>query len=287
MSAVLTIARGTLAEAGRRRLILTVFLLTALMIVFTAYGFSRLSTLTCGRDNGPCPPTEVKLAASLLLILVVYMFDSIIAVGAAFVAAPAISAEIESGILLSILPRPIRRSDVVLGKWLGLTVLVAAYATFAYALEFLAVWLVIGYAPPHPVTAVLYVIGEGIVLMTLALLASTRLAPTTGGIIAVVVFGVAWMAGIAEAIGVAFQNTVLTNIGVIVGLVVPTDALWRNAIYNLEPIAMIVAQGSDRILSANPFFVASPPPLANVVWAVAWVVVVLGLAMFSFEKRDL
>jgi ABC-type transport system involved in multi-copper enzyme maturation permease subunit len=277
----------TLVEARRRRLVLTVFLLTALMIVFTAYGFSRLNTLHCGRDGTPCSPTEIQLAASLLLILVAYMFDSVIVVGASFVAAPSIAGEIETGILLAILPRPIRRRDVILGKWLGLVVLVAIYAVFTYALEFLAVRLVVGYAPPHPIEAVLYVIGEAIVLMTLALLVSTRLAPMTGGIIAVVLFGVAWMAGIAEAIGIAFENTVLTNVGVIVGLAIPTDALWRNAIYNLEPIAMIVAQGSERILSANPFFVASPPPIANVIWAATWVVVVLGLAVYSFEKRDL
>lgn len=287
MSAILTIARMTLVEARRRRLVLTVFVLTALMVGFTAYGFSRLNTLTCGRDNSPCSPTEVQLAAALLLILVTYMFDSVIVIGASFVAAPAIAGEIETGTLLAILPRPIRRSDVILGKWLGLAVLVAVYAIFTYALEFLAVSLVVGYAPPHPVEAVLFVIGEALVLMTLALLVSTRLPPMTGGIIAVVLFGVAWMAGIAEAIGVAFENTVLTNIGVIVGLVIPTDALWRNAIYNLEPIAMIVGQGSDRILSANPFFVASPPPITNIVWAAAWVVVVLGLAIYSFQKRDL
>lgn len=287
MNAVLAIARLTLLEARRRRLVLTVFVLTTLMIVFTAYGFSRLNTLTCGRDHAACPRTEVLLASALLLILVVYMYDSVIAVGSAFVAAPSIAGEIESGILLAILPRPIRRGQVVLGKWIGLAALVAIYATFTYTLEFFAVWIVTGYVPPRPIEAVLFVIGQGIVLMTVALLASTRLAPMTSGIIALVLFGIAWMAGIAEAIGVAFENTVLSNIGVIVGLVIPTDALWRSAIYNLEPIAMIVAQGSDRILSANPFFVASPPPVANVIWAVAWVAAALGLAVYSFERRDL
>jgi ABC-type transport system involved in multi-copper enzyme maturation permease subunit len=227
------------------------------------------------------------MAAAVLIILVVYMFDSVIAVGASFIAAPSIATDVESGIALALLPRPIRRSDVVLGKWLGLAGLVAAYAIFTYALQFLVVWLVVGYTPPHPVLAVLYVIGEGIVLMTLALLASTRLAPITGAIIAVVMFGVAWMGGIAAAIGVAFDNVVLANIGVVVGLLLPTDALWRNAIYNLEPIAALAAAGQSRMLSANPFFVASPPPAANTLWAVAWVLVVLGVAMLSFERRDL
>src|SRR5262249_38138567 len=95
------------------------------------------------------------------------------------------------------------------------------------------------------------VIGEGIVLMTLALLASTRLAPITGAIIAVVMFGVAWMGGIAAAVGVAFDNVVLANIGVVVGLLLPTDALWRNALYNLEPIPAL-----------HPPSAPPPPPRA-------------------------
>src|SRR5436309_11201780 len=130
--AALTIARLTLQEASRRRLILAVFLLTLVVVAFTGYGFSRLNTITCGRDGALCPPTEVRLAASLLLILVVYMFDSVIAVGASFIAAPSIATDVESGIALAMLPRPIRRSDVVLGKWLGLAALVAAYAIFTY-----------------------------------------------------------------------------------------------------------------------------------------------------------
>jgi len=48
----------------------------------------------------------------------------VLAMGSVFVASPAIAGEIESGLALAILPRPIRRSEVVLGKWLGLGALV-------------------------------------------------------------------------------------------------------------------------------------------------------------------
>lgn len=286
MSATLAIARLTLLEARRRRLVLAIFLLTLIAIGITALGFSRLPTINCG-GRQPCSPAEVQLAAALVLILVVYMFDSVIAVGASFVAAPAIASDIESGIVLAVLPRPIRRSSVVLGKWLGLAALVAIYAGFTYALEFLVVWLTVGYVPPQPLQAVLYITGEGIVLMTLALLASTRLAPITGGVIAVVLFGIAWIGGIAQAIGVAFESTVLTNIGTIVSLILPTDPLWRNAIFSLEPIAAIAAGGASRMLAANPFFVAAQVPIAYVYWAIGWTAAILALAMYSFEKRDL
>jgi len=283
---VLTIARYTLREASRRRLLLTVAILTVIVVAFTGWGFSRLTTLTCGRQA--CSPTEIKLATSLLLIMVTYMFNVVLVMGAVFIAAPSIAGEIESGLALAILPRPIRRMEVIVGKWLGLGALVALYAALTAILEFAAVKLVVDYLPPHPVEAILYGIGEGLVLLTLAILISTRLAPMAGGVIAVVVFGMAWIAGIAETIGIAFDNTVLTNVGVAMSLLLPTDALWRGVIYSLEPVALITAGGQSRATAAgNPFFVSSPPPDAYIGWAVAWVIVVLSLAVFSFNRRDL
>ncbi len=279
------IARLTLQEAVRRRLVWAMFLLTILMVALTGFGFSRLNTFTCA--GAPCAAAEIRLAAAFFSILVVYMFDSVIAVGSSFVAALAIAADIESGVMLALLPRPIRRSDVVLGKWLGLVALIASYAVFAYSLQFAAVWLAVRYLPPQPVAAVLYVTAQGIVLMTLALLLSTRLTAITVGIVAVVLFGVAWIAGIAQALGVAFENTVLTNVGTVISLLLPTDALWRNAIFNLEPIAAIAAAGGARFLAVNPFFVAARPPTAYVFWAIGWSIAVLGLAVYSFQRRDL
>jgi len=129
--------------------------------------------------------------------------------------------------------------------------------------------------------------GEAVALLTLAVLISTRLAPMAGGVIAVIVFGMAWLAGVAEAIGLAFDNTVLTNVGVAMSLLLPTDGLWRGAVYSLEPIAVIGVGSASRAASINPFFAAAPPPAPFLVWAAAWVVVVLALAVFSFNRRDL
>ncbi len=285
---ILTIARLTLKEASRRRLLLTVAILTAVMVIFTGWGFSRLSTVTCGADHLPCPPLEVRTATAFLLILVAYMFNVILAMGSVFIAAPSIAGEIETGLMLAILPRPIRRSEIVLGKWLGLSTLIVAYTVITGVLEFVAIQLVAGYSPPHPIEALLYLAGEGIVLLTLAVLISTRLAPMAGGVIAVVVFGMAWISGIAETIGMAFENTVLVNVGVVMSLLLPTDALWRGTIYYLEPTAFLaIAEQAGRAMSGNPFFVANPPPIAYIAWAIAWIVVVLSLAVYSFNRRDL
>src|SRR2546425_8946305 len=122
---VLTIARLTVLEASRRKLLLALALLTLLVIVLTSWGFSRLPTM-----NG-VTPAEVRVAASQLTILVAFMFSGVLALGSTLVAAPSIASDIESGIALAILPRPIRRSEVLIWKWLGAAVLLAPYAALS------------------------------------------------------------------------------------------------------------------------------------------------------------
>ena len=279
---VLTIARLTILEASRRRLLLALSVLTLVVIALTSWGFSRLPLMK------NVTPAEVRLAASQLTILVAFMFSGVLALGSTLVAAPSVAGDIESGVALAILPRPVRRTEVLMGKWLGLAVLITLYAAASGLLELLGIWLATGYAPPNPVITLLFVAAEGIVLMSLALLLSTRLPPMTGGVIALVLFFVAWIGGIALAIGQAFNNDTIINIGIGSRLLIPTDGLWHGAIYNLEPADVLrLARAAGRARAGNPFLAEDPLPAAYLAWCFAWVIGVLGLANWSFLKRDL
>ena len=282
MPPIITIARLTILEASRRRLLLALGVLTVVVIALTSWGFSRLPTVK------GVTPAEVRLAASQLTILVAFMFSGVLALGSTLVAAPSIASDIESGIALAILPRPIRRSEVLMGKWLGLAALVILYAAGSGLLELLGIWLATGYTPPHPILTLLFVAAEGIVLMSLALLLSTRLSPMTGGVIALVLFFVAWIGGIALAVGQAFSNDTIINIGLGSRLLIPTDGLWHGAIFNLEPSDVLsLAKAAGRARAGNPFLAEDPLPAAYLAWCVAWVIAVLGVANWSFARRDL
>src|SRR5258708_1277818 len=117
------------------------------------------------------------------------------------VAAPQISGDVESGIALAILSRPIGRSEYVAGKWLGLASLVVIYAGGAAAIELGVVNAVVGYVPPEPLSFIAFVIAEGLAIMTFALLLSTRLSGMVGGVIALVSFGIAWIGGVRRGSG--------------------------------------------------------------------------------------
>jgi ABC-type transport system involved in multi-copper enzyme maturation permease subunit len=221
--------------------------------------------------------------------LLAWGFSIVLAVSAAFLAAPAIAADVESGLLLALLPRPLRRSDIVLGKWLGLAILLSGYTLVTAALEFTMIRMLSGYLPPHPLLATVFLVGESLVLMTLALWASTTFASMTGGVIGVAAFGIAWISGMTSMIASALDNQTLVHVGTVVSLLLPTDGLWRSAVYYLQPAAIIAVAGaaasSGRI--AGPFGVTAPQPPAYIVWCIGWLIVVLGLAVRSFGRRDI
>jgi len=284
---VLVIARLTVQEASRRRLLLALLILTLIVVGFSAWGFHKITTVNRS-DGTPLPPEQVALITSQLLIVVTFMYSGVLALSAAVVAGPLISSEVETGLLLSMLARPLRRSEVVIGKWLGLAVLVAIYAAGSAVLELAAVDWATGYQPPHPVQLVIFVGSEGLVLLSLGLLLSTRLSGITGGVIALVAWLMAWIAGVVGDIGTSLQNQAVENVGVISHLVLPSDGLWRGAIYAMEPDAFLATlRAAGTVASANPFSAVDPPPTPFLLWVVVWFGLMLLLSIWSFRTREI
>lgn len=280
---LLAIASLTLREAARRRVILSVGLLSLVVVGLSAWGFARLHTMAVV-EHRPSP-TQAAATYALLVIMLAQMFSFVLAVGSAFLAAPAIAGDIESGVALTVLPRPIRRSDVLLGKWLGLSVLLTIYAVGAGGLELILVKLITGYAPPEPLIALGFIAFQGIALLTLALALSTRLASITGGIVALVLYGIAWLAQPGMTAATIFHNQGLEDACTVVTLLVPTGGLWRGAAFALEPVLVAAMSGTTE--GANPVTVATPPTPPFLLWAAGWVIVVLLLGIRSFAKRDI
>jgi len=109
-----------------------------------------------------------------------------------------------------------------------------------------------------------------------------------GGVIGLVLFGLAWMGGIVGGVGAAFNNATITHVGTVTRLILPTDGLWRGAVYALEPVALITgARGAPAIAAANPFFAASPASVPFVLWSLGWIALVLVLAVWSFRRREI
>jgi ABC-type transport system involved in multi-copper enzyme maturation permease subunit len=218
-----------------------------------------------------------------------FMFSFVLAMTAVFAGSPAIGPDIENGLLLSILARPIRRSEVLLGRWLGLAVVLVAYAIVAGYLELGAVVLATGYAPVDPLLAPVYLAGEALVLLTLAVVFSTRIASVAGGAMAVVAFGLGWMAGVLGGVGEAFDSNILRNAGIVARLILPSDVLWRGAAGALTPPEDVLSSAgiaNASLYKFSPFSGAAPSPLW-LAWCAVWVVGVLAIGILLLRRREL
>ncbi len=280
MNPTLTIAALTIKEAVRRRLLLAFVAVSVIIVGVSAWGFDRLShsrTLTSGETN---------LAVPQALILFMFMFSFVLALSASAIASPAISSEIESGVLMTIIARPVRRTEVLIGKWLGLAALLAGYAAGVCALEFVVVHLASGFDAPDPVLVTVYLFAEAALLLTLALLLSTRVPVIAAGVIGVAVFGAGWLAGVVGTLGAAFNIAALRTLGQVGRFLLPTDGLWHGAIYYLQPPSLI-AQHLEQGGRQDPFYAQGAPSWSYLLWVACWFVIVLGAAVASFERREL
>ena len=283
---MITIAILTLREAARRRILAVLLLLTLATVALTGWGVERLTTLA--REGG-VNELQVRIGVSQVLILVAFMFSFVLTMTAAFMGSPAIGGDIESGVAQSILARPIRRIDLLLGRWLGLSIVVAGYAAGAGLLEIAIVGAVSGHLPPEPFLAVLFLAGQSIIVLTFALLLSTRLPSIAGGAICVVLFGLAWMAGVLIGVAQAFDAGALASVARASRWLFPSDGLWRGVIYGLEPPLVLLGAraAAGARADANPFYAATPPPLEFVAWSVIWIAIVLGIAAWSLNRREI
>lgn len=287
---VLVIARLTLLEALRRRILRALIVLTVVIVVLTGLGFGAIVDNARQRAS---PEIEILAATSQLLILVAFMFSFVLAMTAAFLGSPAISADLESGVLLAIAARPIRRAEILVGKWLGLGVIAGGYAVVAGLLEIWVVSLTSGYMPPEPLVATLYLAAQATVLLSVSVLLSTRLPPIAGGAVAVVLFGLSWITGILVNVADFLDLDPLARSLEGARYLLPLDGLWRGTEFALEPqaILLLVQAGGQsraaRIVENSPFYAASGPPPSFMLYVALWTVVVLALAIVSFRRREI
>ena len=279
---VLTVAALTLQEAARRRVLRALAVLTVVLL-----GAQRLGLLPASTPSSAALTSgEARLAASTVLNLVMFGLSLIAALGTAFLAGPTLAGEIESGIALAVLARPVRRSAVLLGKWLGLVAFGSGFVAVAGLAQFLIVRVTVGYWPPQPVAGLALLAAQTTVLLTLGLLLSTVISPMASGIVAVGLFGATWIAGV---VGGGRRGARQRERG-------PGRHRLPDAAADRRPVARGHARlpgpgrcwrSSARRSRAHPFLSEAPLTAAYLAWAALWVALVLGLAALAFQRRDL
>lgn len=281
--ATFTIMRLTFLEAARRRIALAAVLLGVAFLVLYAIALYFLVNRT-GLPPADNPANNLMRSQvfNFLSLSGMYAVNFLgIALGA-LVSADTLAGEISSGTIQSIVTKPLRRAEVVLGKWLGFAVLLAAYMGMMIGGVVVIVYVQAHYLMPNLWSGLALIYLGSLVIMSLTLACSSTFSTLATGGVVFGLWGVAFIGGFVEQVGALLGNTTVVNIGILSSLILPTEAVFRRAAYMMSS-----ATAQTLGFSSGPMFVASVPSPLMSAYAAVYLLALLGLAIWRFGKRDL
>jgi ABC-type transport system involved in multi-copper enzyme maturation permease subunit len=271
----------TLREAARKRIlagaVVLTFLFVGLYAVGARYGYRSIDN---SRNLTDLTRPLFKVFIMLAGLQVTTFVGSLLAI---FISVGTISSEVDNRLLDAILPRPITRWEIVVGKWIGFALMLSVYVTVTTLAVVFVTRLLGGYWPRNVALGVLVLILSSLFLMTLALVGSSYFSTVTNGVIVTVLYAVGVIAGQMEQVGASLPtpNDSLERIGVIVSLIIPSDSLWRLASAQMSP---------ERLATfgiPSPWTSVNPPTYWIAVWAAGLIIGGICLAGWAFSHRDL
>lgn len=275
---MLTMALLTFKEMVRRRILLVTLVLAVAFLALYAtgvhYGYKDMAA-----QSGPMK----LLIAPMLLSIGLYFGSFIIAFLAVMAAVGAISGEIENGTIHAIVPRPIRRSEIILGKFLGYGLMLSAFAALFYVAVLLIVRFNTGMSVPIKAGAIGLFCLQPLILLAVTLFGTTFLSTLANGIGGFMLYAVGVVGGMLEQIGHLASSKVLVNIGIISSLVMPADAVYRKIVYTL----LSVPGAAVSSLMLGPFGSNSEPSVWMLVYTGLYILGFLALAVKVFSRRDI
>ena len=277
MRDILTIAQLTWVEARRRRVVLAallgaLLLIAVFAIVAVSVGHAHAHQLALG--------VQRQMQLQTLALAGLYAADFLIVALAIMLPVDTLSGEISAGILQTLVSKPIRRADVVLGKSLAYWLMILGYSALVVAGILISMRVATGFVQHHVLPAFALLQMEALVLLSITIAGGVFFTTITNGIVAFAFYTLAYIGGWIELVGTSFGNSTARHIGIAVSLVSPTDALWRLALHVLQPPDMSQ-------LALNPFSGGVAPSSAMVWWAAGFVVVVFLVALRGFERKAL
>jgi len=271
------IVRATFREAARRKILWTALILGLGFLAVFAIGL-RIQIADANARAVP-PFLRYQILDSMLLIGL-YTIDLLAVVMTILTSVDSIAGEISSGTIHAIATKPIARWQILMGKWVGFAAMIACYVLLMFGgIVAVGYWFG-GVVPQNPLAGALLVYLECLLVLTVSFLFGTWFSALTNGVVVLGLCGLAFMGGWLEQMSGFTESAHLVLLGVVSSLIMPSEALWRRAAYEMQsPIA-----GS---LPFSPFANISVPSNTMIGYSVFYLLIVLAVAFAHFSQRDL
>lgn len=278
---MLLMARFTFREAFHKKVILGVMLLSVAFLAVFALGnwlaFRDLVPAASRSGSNADFPQMISLQLTLLGMNAASMIGAILAV---FLSVGTISSEVDAGTLYSILPKPLTRRDVLLGKWLGYASMLAVYVLALSLAVCGVVALFSGHWLPQALPASLPLVLQALLLLSVSIMGTSFLPTVANGVMVFAVYSVSLVSGFVEQIGSIIGNNDMVTAAIAISLLAPSDSMSKLS-------ASMLQEGASYLQRIGPFMVNYQPSIWMVVYAVVYSAAMLAVAQAVFARKDL
>ncbi len=275
----LVIARLTFREAGRRKILLAALVLGLIYLAIYGVGFYYVDQETTRSQFGP-GLLELNQIRNFLFMAGLYVVNFLTAMMAVLTSVDTLSGEIASGTIQTLVSKPVQRWEIVFGKWLGFAGMLTLYLLLMAGGTVGLVYIISGYLAPNVLRGLGLLWVNAVLLLGVSLAGGAILSTLANGVLVFGLFGIAFIGGWIEQIGSFIQNQTAVNVGIISSLIIPSEALWKRAAFEMQ--SPLVAA-----LGFSPFTAASMPSLLMVLYGMVYALLALLLAIGLFNRRDL
>jgi Cu-processing system permease protein len=267
----------TFREAARKRILWTALGAGASFLILFGIGLHLQVA-----DFPPTTPAFVRYQIlSAMLMIGLYTVDLIAVVMTILTSVDTISGEITSGTIHAIAIKPMARWQILIGKWLGFAGMLVIYLVLMFGGTIAVVYWIAGLTPQNPLRGFLLVTLECLIALSVTLACGTWFSTLTNGVVVLGLHGLAFMGGWLEQMSGFTEGTRVAMVGIVSSLVMPTEAVWRRAAFEMEsPLAGSLPQFAI-------FSDVSLPSPAMIVYACIYMLAALGIALYHFRQRDL
>src|SRR6188768_3392596 len=187
MSSILTIAQLTIWEARRKRVLVAALVCGLVFAAVFAVAVFLVSSNFEGHE-----PLRRQFDFVLLTVFGLFGANFLSVLFAVLLPIDTLSGDIDSGVMQTLASKPIRRADIVLGKWLGHWLIVVSYMLLLCSMVMAVTWLAgrtvrIGFLDALPLLVL-----ELTVMLSVTIAGGTRFTTVTNGVVALGVYGVAF-----------------------------------------------------------------------------------------------
>ena len=277
MTRIGIIARVTFHEAARKKLLVMALLAgIAFLLLFATAAHFQVAAF----DNQHVPLFIRKQVMSGMVLMGLYAIDLMVVVMTVLTSVDTLSGEIASGSIQAIATKPVRRWEVVAGKWLGFAGMLTLYILLMVAGVNAVTHVMAGVTARHVFQGIALIWLESTLLLSLTLFFGSSFSTLTNGALVLGLHGLAFLGGWIEQAGALTHTPKAVTVGVVASILMPSEALWRRAAFEMQsPLATAV--------NFAPFSGASVPSSAMIAYAALYALLFLALAIRRLSRRDL